>query len=412
MSEKNYDLKKWTFRLAGVEWFYWMAFACHNYLTVYLDAHGYTAEQVSVLNTVLSAVGVIATPIGGNIADRIHSSRKAMIIVLAGCAITYALIPLTINIMIASTLSVALLFIVVSRAFQGPSSSLMETTVINGCNKTGAYYGFVRIWGTISYVIMCLICGRFVTGANAQLTFYALGALIIPCILFGMSIKEISDSAKPKKTASLKDLPFGKLFKNPYFLVYIIFSILDKVPSTCIMVFQPYLIKEVGGNMGLVGYIQAYRATFEIPTLLLSSKLEKKMSYRMMIIINAVLYGLQCILYAGVQNFPAMIAVTTLSGIASGFTIAGAARYVFQLSPKELQSTAQTLTGATMSLSGILGGIMGRALIALMGIRDLYVVIGIMMLLSVVVFVGLNWYLEKVRKIEFIDYTKEPEKAE
>ncbi len=409
MSIKKEDVKKWTLRLIGIEFFYWMASGCHNYLTVYLNANGYTPEQVSVINTILSATGILATPIGGTIADKIHSSRKAMIIILIGSIITYSLIPLSAPIMVFGLFSAALIFVVLSRAFQAPSGTLMETTVINGCNKTGSYYGFVRTWGTISYVIMNLILGRFVNDSNVNISFYLYGALMIPCVLFGFSVKEISDSASGKKKTSLKDLPYDKLFSNPYFITYIIFSIMDQIPSSCINIFQPYLIQEVGDSMGLVGYLQAYRATFEIPTLLFSNKLEKFMSYKTMVLINAVLYAFQCICYSTVQTFPQMIFATTLSGIASGFRIAGAARYIFTLAPKELQSTAQTLSGATMSISGVVGGILGRVLIAKMGLRDLYVAIGFAMGAAVVIYILMDWVLKNVLHKEFIDHTKDPD---
>lgn len=399
--------RRWAFRMAAIEFFFWIAFACTAYLTVYLNHLGYTASQVSIINTLLSAVAVISGPVMGTLADKMRSTRKALVIILISYGIIYALIPLVAPVKIFG-ISMALVFLFVSRVFQGPSISLLEPTVINGCDSTGVFYGDIRVYGTISYVVMSFLLGLVMTGENSGWSFPLLTLLLTPCVFYLIVSRSAyrGEAARGRKTA-LKDLPYGRLFRNPYYIAYLIFTLVERIPFFCISIFQPYLIESVGGNMGYIGLIQAYRALFEIPTLLMSRRIQNIMSYRTMVILTAVLYAVQSILYGFTNSFGMMIVFTTFSGLASGFNVLGVYRYVLMLTPRELQGTGQTLVSATQSAAGILAGLFGAALIAAMGVKQLYLVIGILLTVTTLLFVLSQFILEKVFKKPFIDYSKE-----
>ncbi len=399
--------RRWAFRMAAIEFFFWIAFASTAYLTVYLNHLGYSASQVSIINTLLSAVAVISGPIMGTLADKMRSTRKALVIILIAYGILYALIPLVARAKIFG-LSMALVFLFVSRVFQGPSISLLEPTVINGCDSTGVFYGDIRVYGTISYVVMSFFLGLVMTGDNSGWSFPLLTLLLAPCVFYLIVSKNAykNEAARGKKTA-LKDLPYGRLFKNPYYIAYLVFSLVERIPFFCIEIFQPYLIESVGGNMGYIGLIHAYRALFEVPMLLMSRKIQSIMSYRTMVILTAILYAIQSILYVFTKSFGMMIVFTTFSGLASGFNVLGVYRYVLMLTPRELQGTGQTLVSATQSAAGIIAGLIGAALIATMGVKELYLVIGLLLTVTTLLFVLSQIILEKVFNKPFVDYSKE-----
>ena len=73
-----------------------------------------------------------------------------------------------------------------------------------------------------------------------------------------------------------------------------------------------------------------------------------------------------------------------MSGLGTGFYLAGGIRYVSEVAPEELQSTAQTVIFSIRSLSGVLGGYFGAMLIEMWGLREFYVSTGVVMLFSAV----------------------------
>lgn len=82
------------------------------------------------------------------------------------------------------------------------------------------------------------------------------------------------------------------------------------------------------------------------------------------------------------------------------------ARFVLTLAPRELQATAQTLVGSTMSIAGIVGGVLGGLMIESMGIRSFYVANGLMIAATVALYMLSFPFIRKVMKREFVDYSK------
>ena len=89
------ERRKWSFSFGAVEFFYWFALAANGYLTIYLASQGFSVAQVSIIGSVNSAVSILGMPLGGAIADKLQSSRKALNIYIIGIALTSALVPLT-----------------------------------------------------------------------------------------------------------------------------------------------------------------------------------------------------------------------------------------------------------------------------------------------------------------------------
>ncbi len=396
--------RRLVFRFGAAEFTYWFSLAAANYLTVFMDALGYSPAQVSLVTSINSGVGIVSTPLWGTISDKIRSPRKTLIICLICFALTYALVPLASGVFV---FGLSLMFIVIplSQFFRAPTWPLIDNLVINGCRQTGIKYGPVRSLGSISFVIMNLTLGSIIMEKNAWATFYVLGATMLLAILAVYSLKIVPEAAASAKPLKFKEMPFGKLFKNPYFIAYIIFSIIQFIPQMSMFTFQPYLVKAVGADMAYIGYIQAYRAIFEVPTLLLSHKLQKRMSFKTMVVIAGALNAAQAILCGFVGTFGELIAITTLAGIASGFTQAGTVNYVFTIAPKELRATAQTVAGATQSVAGIIGGILGGVFVEALGIKSFYVVTGFIMIFAITFFLLSAVFIKKVLKREFVDQT-------
>ncbi len=397
-------MRKHVITFVGIEFFYWFSMACSTFLTVFLESRGFTITEVGIINTICSVAAIFASPVGGIISDKMRSSRKGAIVCLIGLMASYVLIPVSALLKNASALII--LLIIIFKSFNSPSQSLIETTVIDGCNKTGTVYGRVRVLGTISYVIMSMLLGLLITEDNVSLTFYLLGVTMLPCMWFLMNMGDLVEQTKVSRSVSLRNLPFRKLFSNPYFIAYIIFCMIQYVPQMSVYNYQPYLIKEVGANMGLIGILQAYRACFEIPVLLFADRIEKKVSYRDMTIIAALLYALQSLAYRYVRSFAGIIAATTFSGVASGFFIAGSVKYVFTLAPEELVSTAQTLVAATSSFAGIIGNLMGTMLVESIGLRSFFTITGMMMLVGTVFYIGSFAYIRNNLKVPYNENSK------
>jgi len=377
--------------------------ACGTYLTAFLKSRGISVDKVGMITSINSAIAILATPLWGSIGDRMRSPRKVLLICLFGYIITYPLIALTRNIYLG-VIPVMLVFVLTHRFFSGPTGALIDNTALTGCVRTGNYFGLIRACGSLGWVLILVLLASFIGDDTYHLTFYLSGIFLIPCILFLLSLDKMPGEyvAKTKEKVKLKDMNMGRLFKDPYYISYIAFAILHNIPQMCVMSFTIYLIEAVGGNVAYIGFIQAYRAAFEIPALLVSKKLDKIMSYRNMVIAASLLYGVQALLSGYVTSFPMLIALTTLSGLASGFNQAGSVKYILSIAPKDLRTTAQTSIGAAQSAAGMLGNFIGGFMILHLGVRSFYRMIGFGIIISCALFVLSHVYIRKVLKKEFV----------
>ena len=80
---------------------------------------------------------------------------------------------------------------------------------------------------------------------GVQATFYIYSGLLIVVFIMALFVGEETLDKAANKSNSLKDLHIGKLFKNYYFVSYLLFTVIMYCGSEA---FLPYLMEEVGMN--------------------------------------------------------------------------------------------------------------------------------------------------------------------
>lgn len=73
---------------------FWMGMASSAYNVLLLDSQNFSTAEVGVIMAIYSAIGIIAPPLWGYVADRMHSVAKAYIIVFAIYAFLVVFMPI------------------------------------------------------------------------------------------------------------------------------------------------------------------------------------------------------------------------------------------------------------------------------------------------------------------------------
>ena len=269
------ERKKRYWQFSSLEIVYWFAMATAGYLTVYLKGIGFSPSQIGKMSAVNSAVGIIAAPLFGLIADKIGSVKKVFITCILVGSLLWALVPFTGTISFGPIL-LCLIVIPASQFFRNPASSLVDNWVVQSTNKEGLNYGTIRLWGSISYAGMALILAAILPRYGVKWTFYMLFLLIIPMVLVSISIKDKGKTTVRKSSLPFRELRVGRLFKNYYYVTFLIYAIVLNIPMQTGHVFLPYLISHVGGDTARLGLITGYKALLEIPMLFLLKPLRKR----------------------------------------------------------------------------------------------------------------------------------------
>jgi PPP family 3-phenylpropionic acid transporter len=369
-------------KYSGLEIAYWFGAATGAYTTVYLQGLGYSPTDVGIISALNSVTGIIAMPIWGMMCDRTRSVRKVFILVMLLSMLAVPLIPLVGDVRL---LGIGIPYIIVpfTSFFRNPLGALVDTWVIQAANKERLNYGGIRLWGSLSFAVMAFLLSLTmpIIGIDYSFYFYAIAALIAVVVAY-----MIKDDATKQKALKMKDLHVMDLFKDYYFVTFLIFAIVLNMPMQTSFTFLPYLIEDVKAPSTMIGVIQGIKAIVEVPFLLTIARMRTRFRIQHLIMVAGLFHVLGVVLLAPSSSIGYIIVISFLQGIGQGLFIGTSTNYVYQLAPDNLKATAQTLNGSMNLVAGIVGNLVGGSLIDIIGVKPFYGYAGLMMSVALVFF--------------------------
>lgn len=368
---------------SSLEFFFWAAMATNSFVVVYLSAKGMSNVGIGIVLALNNLMTIVGQPIWGVVSDKMGSTRKVLIICVAGASLMSVILPLAYGDIPMTTVMAVMTF------FRMPLTALVDSWVIQTTNESQAQgmrlnYGSIRLWGSIGFAAASFSYYWLINqgGAPYETAFY--GFVFFGAVMIVLCLMLKSD--KKKASVPLKNLHIGRLFKDYYFITFMLFYMCISMPVNFGASFLPKLVEAVGAHSEEIGMVVAVKALMEVPMLFLSAKLAKRFSLIKIIFTVAALYMIEQFLYFFAQNVFQIILVQCLHGMAFGLYLSCTVSYIFSIVPRELNATGQTLCAAASGVSAMIGSSVSGWIIDLWGIRMLYVFGGVVQLVAVVFF--------------------------
>ena len=382
------ERRKESVKFATLQGLFWLACAIGGFLNVFMLENGFTASEVGLVNAIASAVGILATPICGMVCDKIRSVKKVTLTLYIVGAIMYAAVPMSAELKWMG-ISMLMLLVPVMSFFRTPFYTLTDNWLVQNSNQKGLNFGAIRSFGSLLYAVGGIGISFVIPYMGVSPVFMLSSIMFIPVVLIGLTIDDsyqnVSHIQKKEK------LQPGKLFRDYYYIIFLIFTFLLGILTTCDTNFLPYMLEAIGEDTAQFGLIGGYRALLEIPVLVFFKYVRKKVSPLSITVAVGVFYAVSAILMGGFSaNIWHILIYSSLNGMACGIWIAFASNHIYQMTPEGLKATAQPIFGATSSVAGIVGNLLGGVLIDLVGAKLVYVYLGIMMLTTVGLYIILN----------------------
>lgn len=373
--------------LMGVNGIFWFAWAFGCYQTVYLQSVGFTASNLGLLNAISSAVGIASVTFWGMVSDKTGSLRRVLMIVLAGGALCYGLIP-AIPTGLAVSQGLLLCLVPLVNFFRASMSPFAENILVRNCNELRLNYGVLRSAGSFLFTVGSLIISAWLPTLGVANTFWVSGALMLVPIILTVFAREPDARPAPKREKGEKNsLNLGELFQNRAYRMFLVFGFLFYTAAACEGNFIPYYMESIGVNSQKYGIVLAYRALLEIPFLLLMVGLRKRFSLRTMVLGAVVLIAAESLGLGLLANsLPTMLLFCTFFGLGNGLFLGSSLNYVYELAPGHLRTSAQAFFTSVASVAGILGNLLGGVLFDAIGAKPFYVAVGVLYLVSFGVF--------------------------
>ena len=357
----------------GVEFTFWAAFSVLAFTSAYLAQCGFSSTTVGIIMALVSVAGIIASPIIGNLSDRIGSPRKIFMLCAIVSSILYLVVPLLLGKRFLG-LDLGVVFILLWAFCSRPMQGLCEGIVVSAADRKGTFaFGSVRYFGSISYAIACIIFGAIAARTQTQaFTFPAYGILCIPILLLLLYIRR--DDPKEKLVRQKKTGSFGvrAAMRNYYFVMFLICHCFICMPMNCSTTFVPYKLIEITGETSSLGNVTAVRALMEIPMLLGGGWIVRKFGIKNLFYFDIGLFLIAQLLFAFAPTTGVITLAMILMGTAYGAHLLGQVNYVYRITPHEAASSAQSLAVAFSLISSVVGNLVGGILVDVFSTSGLF----------------------------------------
>ncbi|MCG8453349.1 MAG: MFS transporter [Spirochaetales bacterium] len=249
------------------------------YLPVYFEVRGLRPSQIGLLLGAVEVAGICAPFLITPLADRSGRYRSLM-------AILILLSSASLFLMHQSQLfSIVLVAVTVFGITYRPQLPLTDAIVGHGLADATKDFGKVRLWGTVSFIVISLFIrftGVFSEASNNRLFL----SFQLSLLLFLLALPLVPPvQASPKKTGGACSQSKRNEFK--ILLPLIVIGFLGNIGFGAYQSFAPLYFTRVAGASAVAGFY-AVAAVAEIPAMLFAGRIVKKIGHRGMIIIAFV----------------------------------------------------------------------------------------------------------------------------
>lgn len=390
--------------------------SCFSYNTSHMLDLGFSNTSIGIVKSFNSVICFIIPPVFGLIADKMQSTRKALLITIGINLIGFIIYP---------QLRSFFPFMVLTSLFGGTRSATnsLDTTLVvselENCKKKGIFinYGSIRLWGSLGYSVVCILLNIMMTGFGLTIdgAFYICAGITLVMfitVLAGNRKTENDSSAKLKKASlSLRELKLSRLLKNYYYITYVIVFILIWLASCYGLNYLANLLTENGLPSSMMGILSGVRSGCEMLGFLFASKISKKLGPEKCIVTSGIAFTLEAFVFMFSRSFAVMIAGEVIHGLFDGLFMGVYATYLIHLVPRSLLATTQTLNSALANMVGMVFYLIGGAIVDGSGVRNVYYIAAAIPLAGVLIFIA-TLTIGRMKKIPRYDSSNDPVEQE
>lgn len=356
-------------RYAFIQAIYLMLFcATVGYASVYLLNSGFNNSMIGIILSISNVLAVILQPMLASYIDKTTKVTLAQLVIYAIIimGIISALMYFSVDVQVVMFGLVVILFtgMITLMPFVNSLSFVFEKRGYN------INFGLARGIGSASYAIASLFLGNFVESYDASLLplFYVGLAIILWYSVYSFKApKEEIVIEKDKKEES-QQLTLGQFVKKynklMFLLLGIVFVYFD---HTVINNFFIQVVTNVGGTSSDMGNAIFLGAVLELPTMVVFSRLCKKIDCGKLLIISGIFYSVKHVLTYLATSMTVIYIAQCFQMLAYALFIPASVYYVSKLVDRSDLTKGQAMVTGAMTLSGVFASLLGGILLDVVG---------------------------------------------
>ncbi len=378
MNEKTENIK-YRFLLGTHTMMFCVGFA---YATSYLQNLGVPDGTIGIAISIFAVIGAILQFLLGRVADKSRRwNFKNLLILLAAIQLASSLsLPFTTSFSVLSTVLFGFVLLITYSMLPLVSS----VSFFYASQKLKVDFGIARGIGSTAYGVISIVMGKAVSSfGTGCIPLFAAGvalALLIEAMLLPSPSKYRTNSPATTQAGDIANYTrenenTGKSKEKPLILRYPAFTLMI-FGVTLVMVFHnmniTYLVRiieKVGGNSTNHGIALGISAVMEIPSLFFYSKLSKKASSKVLLLVSCAVFTLKALLFGIAGSVTVIYLIQGLSIGAFGLMAAAKVYYAHDTFEEKDIVTGQALVSMTEALGMVMGSFFGGLIINASGIN-------------------------------------------
>ncbi len=364
---------------------FYMAVAPYvSFVTAYYKEIGLTSSQIGIISGIGPVITVIGQFFWGRLADK--AKYKNTVLLIATLATALAVYAYMWN----DTYPYLIVMSIVYSFVNCSVIQLSDAIALDYCSNNNLSYPRARMGGSISYGIATIIVGFVMVGNTSGVFSLNIIFLLISALAL-LLIPKVRGSLKARGESN-----YALLFKDKRLVVLLVFNFILYLGYFFNMSFMAVHIQESGGTSMHVGIAQAISAIFEVPFLLNSERIIRKIGLKTTLIISAFSFALRWALFGTAQSVWALVFICSFHGIGHIVISYCTCSYINNTVDQSLRASGQTLLGMvnygfSKCIASICGGLLSDAI----GIGNVFCVCAGLSLVSIIIL----WrFLPKISK--------------
>lgn len=334
-----------------------------------------------------SLAGILASAAAGALADRV-GRRPVMLGSLALSGVLIAGYTLTPSLAVFTALFV--LHGAVSNLFFPASSATVADVTPTGQRLQA--YGLIRIAVNVGAVVGPLAAGLILSKGDYNTAFLAAAAgYFVFTALVAVCIPETRPALPPAHPDGKPEGGYREVFSDGLLLVFLVAGILVGTSYDQLEVTLPlHLTKELGlpvsAYTSLLALNGALVVVLQAPTTWLVAAWRTGWT----LALSSALYAVAFASYAFLRTTPPMLAMMVVITVAEMMASPSQSQFVADLAPVHLRGRYMAVAGLSWAVAGVVGPVLGPALMASFGGASVWLVAGLLSAVSVPVYLYLD----------------------
>ncbi|NUM48169.1 MAG: MFS transporter [Anaerolineales bacterium] len=378
--------KNWPFSFAFYFLFFASASALIPYLALYYQHIGLSGAQTGVLTAVGPLISMVGAPLLTGFADSRHRHKFVLSLSLMGVIITILAIPMTEQF--------ALLFLVVAiYSFLGaPLISLSDSATMSMLGDRRALYGRIRTGGTFGWGLIAPLAGMVIEDNGLRWAFWLYAAGMFAALLvsqgltFGPAVEQTQSFRKGIKN----------LLSNRRWLLFLGMIFVSGMAMAMVTTYLFPFMEEVGATRGQMGFSQSIATAAELPFLFFVNRLLDRFRARGVMLFSVFIVGVRLLLYTIFPTPTGILFIQLLHGVTFATIWVAGVSYTYEIAPAGLAATAQgVFSSMLLGFGSAAGNFFGALLFEALGGQQMYLWMGVVVLISLGVYLLLERRMDK-----------------